>query len=132
MELKQGRDEAAVLQNDVLTTQHNLDAVMQRLAQSSLEGQVQQSNAALLAAASVPYEATSPDLFLNSEVGVFFGLFLGIGAALFAEMMDRSVRASEDLEQLFEGVPVLGRIPVVRPRDMLAAPATVRLLRSES
>jgi len=39
MQLKHQRDEGAVLQNDVVTAQRNLDAVTQRLAQSNLQSQ---------------------------------------------------------------------------------------------
>jgi chain length determinant protein EpsF len=113
LELKQSRDQAGLLQNDIVVAQRNLDAVTQRLAQSSLEGQVEQSNAVLLAAATAPDEPSSPNLPINGVVGVFFGLVLGVGAVLLAELLNGRVRAKEDLEEALEGVPVLAKIAAI-------------------
>jgi len=49
----------------VTMAQKNLEAVSQRLAQSSLESQAQQTNIELLAPAAVPMDAASPKLMLN-------------------------------------------------------------------
>jgi uncharacterized protein involved in exopolysaccharide biosynthesis len=121
LELKQLRDQAADLQNDVATAQRNLDAVNQRLAQSSLEGETQQANVVLLAPASEPLAYSSPNLLINSVVGVFFGLVLGIGAALLLEMTNRRVRSDAELVQLL-GLPILGTIRAIAPAK-LAVPA---------
>ena len=53
-------DAAAVLKNDVVAAQRNLDAVTQHLAQSNLESQTQQTNIALLTAATLPWRPSSP------------------------------------------------------------------------
>ena len=132
LELKQSRDEATLLQNDIVNAQHNLDAVTQRLAQSSLEGQVGQSNAVLLAAATPPDEPSSPNLAINGIVGVFFGLVLGLAAALLAELLDGRVRGKEDLEKTLEGVPVLARINAIKWDKAFDAPKVAGLLSSGS
>jgi len=121
-----------LLQNDIVTAQHNLEAVTQRLAQSSLEGQVEQSNAVLLAAATAPDEASSPNLAINGIVGVFFGLILGLAAALFAELRDARVRGKQDLEETLEGVPVLARITAIKWEKSLGPPKVAGLLSAES
>jgi chain length determinant protein EpsF len=110
LDLKQQHDQVSDLQNDVNMAQKNLDAVSQRLAQSSLESQAQQTNIELLAPAAVPTKASSPKLMLNLLFGLFVGAVCGIGAALLREMTDRRVREGDELLQLL-GVPVLGRIP---------------------
>jgi chain length determinant protein EpsF len=113
LDLKQQHDQVADLQNDVTMAQKNLDAVSERLAQSSLESQAQQTNIELLAPATVPRDAASPKLMLNVLFGLFLGTVCGIGAALLREMTDRRVREGDELLQLL-GIPVLGRIPYAK------------------
>jgi chain length determinant protein EpsF len=113
LDLKQQHDQVADLQNDVTMAQKNLDAVSERLAQSSLESQAQQTNVELLAPATVPRDAASPKLMLNVLFGLFLGTVCGIGAALLREMTDRRVREGDELLQLL-GIPVLGRIPYAK------------------
>jgi chain length determinant protein EpsF len=113
-ELSHQRDEAAVLQNDVLTAQRNLDAVAQRLAQSSLESQTQQTNISLLTTAVEPLKRSSPKYFLNLLVALFLGGLLGTGAAVFREVADRRVREAEELPSLL-GTPLFATIPNIRP-----------------
>jgi chain length determinant protein EpsF len=110
LELRHQHDEAADMQNDVTTAQRNLDAVTQRLAQSTLESQMQQTNIALLTSASEPLEPSSPRFQINLLLGLFLGTVLGVGAALLREMLDRRVRQGDELVELL-GVPLIGRIP---------------------
>jgi len=114
MDLKHSHDAAAVLENDVVTTQRDLDAVNQRLAMSNLESQTQQTNVVQLTTAAVPVIPSSPKLLIFLMVGVFLGLVTGVGVALLLEMKDMRLRNEEDLVRLL-GVPVLGRIKTMVP-----------------
>jgi chain length determinant protein EpsF len=114
LDLTHERDQVAVLQNDVATAQRNLDAVTQRLAQSSLESQTQQTNIYLLTTAVEPMKKSSPKYFLNLLVGIFLGGILGLSAALFRELTDRRVREDHDLSQAV-GVPLFAKIPSIKP-----------------
>jgi chain length determinant protein EpsF len=125
LEMKHNRDEAALLQNDVVTAQRNLDAVTGRLAQSSLEGAARQSNVVLLAPAAIPDERSSPSFGLDISLGVLFGLVLSIGAVLLRETTDRRVRTSTQLEQLL-GVPLLGEIAAIGPPPQALLPSPSR------
>ncbi len=109
IELKHRIDHAAILQSDVVTAQRNFDAVSQSLAQTSLESQAQLANVALLTRATEPAMRSSPKYLLNLAVGIFLGLALGIGAALWLEKVDERVRIDTRLAQLL-GVPLLARI----------------------
>jgi chain length determinant protein EpsF len=109
LDLVHQRDEAANLQNDVQAAQRNLDAVSQRLAQSSLESQTQQANIVLLTPAAEPAKYSSPNYKLNLALGVFLGSIIAIGSALLLEMTDQRVRSDNELLQLL-GVPLLGKI----------------------
>jgi uncharacterized protein involved in exopolysaccharide biosynthesis len=131
LDLKHQHDQVADLQNDVLMAQKNFEAVSQRLAQSSLESQAQQTNIEMLAQAAVPTDPASPKLALNLLFGMFVGAVCGLGAALLRELTDRRVRDGDELLQLL-GIPVLGRIPDVKTgpgRALLAsaAPAPGRI-----
>jgi chain length determinant protein EpsF len=109
LELKNQRDTLTVLQNDVQTAQRSLEAINQRLTQTSLESQVQQNNVAILNSAYEPLEASSPRVFLNFALSLIIGLALGIGAALLLEFSDKRIRSEQDLKALL-GVPVLGAL----------------------
>jgi chain length determinant protein EpsF len=125
LDLKHQRDEAAVLQNDVLTAQRNLDSVTQRLAQSSLESQTPQANIALLTPATEPIRYSSPNYFVNLVLGTFVGIIVGIGSALLLEAKNPRIRADEELVSLLK-VPLLGRIcatNVKSKRHRRSAPA---------
>ena len=114
LDLTHERDQVTVLQNDVATAQRNLDAVTQRLAQSSLESQTQQTNVYLLTTAVEPMKRSSPRYSLNLLVGIFLGGILGLSAALFRELTDRRVREDQDLSQA-TGVPLFAKIPGIKP-----------------
>lgn len=109
-QMKQQRDEAMVLQRDVESAQRAYDAVAARLTQSSLESQTKLTNTTLLAAATPPIRPASPNLALNSVLGVFVGLMFAIAFALLRELRDRRLRSVHDAVHVL-GLPVLGHLP---------------------
>lgn len=109
-QMKTQRDEAMVLQRDVESAQRAYDAVAARLTQSSLESQTKLTNTALLAAATEPIRPASPNLALNSLLGVFVGLMFAVAFALLRELKDRRLRSVQDAVQVL-GLPVLGHLP---------------------
>ena len=100
------RDQISVLENDVESAQKAYDTVVQRYAESSLQSQSNQTNISVLTQATEPLDPSSPKMFLNLIVAVFVGGFLGVGAALVAELIDQRVRSRESLE-IASGVHVL-------------------------
>jgi chain length determinant protein EpsF len=121
LDITHHHDEVAVLQNDVTAAQRNLDAVTQRLAQTSLESQLDQTNIVLLAPATEPLYRSSPRYSLNLLIGGFLGAVLGMGLALMRELSDRRLRDEVELVELL-GVPVLGTISAVRATRRLSRP----------
>jgi chain length determinant protein EpsF len=117
LELKHAHDQAAILQSDVNSAQRDLDAVSERLAQSSLESQTSQTNVVQLTTAMAPLSPSSPRLILNALIGFFLGGACGIGVALFLEALHPRIRLDEDLLNLL-GVPILGKIGSVTPRSI--------------
>jgi chain length determinant protein EpsF len=130
LELKHQHDQSAVLENDVIAVQHDLDTVNQRLAQSSLEGQTQETNVVLLTSASPPLDPSFPKLVLNVALGLFLGISLGIGVALLLEVRDPLIRREEELVELL-GVPLLVKIgpikiPPIAGGALAVSPARVK------
>jgi capsular polysaccharide biosynthesis protein len=80
------------------------------LNQSSLESQVTQSNAYVLADAVPPLLPSSPKIILNTALSAVIGLVLAIGAVILLEMLDRRLRTVDEIPELL-GLPVLGILP---------------------
>lgn len=113
------RDALTVLQRDVDSAQKAYDSVTQRLNQSQLESQVQQTNVSVLTPATEPTQPSSPIVRLNVLLAIFVGGFLGVTAALVTELVDRRVRSEGDLD--LPGVPLLASLapPAVEGRFRL-------------
>jgi len=110
LRMKAVRDEGAVLVREVENAQRAYEAVLARLNQTSLESQATQGNIFVLGRASPPAEASAPRVLLNTALSAVIGVMLAIGAVLALEMIDRRVRAYEDLT-IPLGLPVIGVMP---------------------
>jgi chain length determinant protein EpsF len=115
LQLKRERDEVAVLMKDVEAAQKAYDAVSQRLTQTRLESQSNQTNVSMLTAASPPIKPSSPLILLNTLIALFLGTMLGLCAAVLRELSDRRIRSLDDLVALM-AVPVLADIGKTRLR----------------
>ncbi len=107
LELRNERDQLAVLQRDVDAAKSTYEAVAARYTQASLESQATQTNVAVLSPATEPLAASSPRILRYTAMAVFFGLLAGLGAAFLWEMLDRRVRCAEDVAEMLQ-MPVLG------------------------
>jgi len=110
LRLKAVRDEGSVLQRDVENAQRTYDAILQRLTQTSLESQANQSNVNILTQAVPPIEPASPRILLNTLLALFVGTLLAVATALVLELMDRRIRNAEDVVTAL-GLPVIGLMP---------------------
>lgn len=126
--LNRARDELLPLVKDVEGAQQAYNTAMQRLNQTSLEGQSNLSSVSILDTAKIPDTPDSPKLLLNMILSVFLGSALGLGVGLLAEMLDRRVRSSEDLVDILQ-VPVLGIIKRGVPKQERLQLGWLRLLR---
>ncbi|MBS0425353.1 MAG: chain length determinant protein EpsF [Proteobacteria bacterium] len=109
LSLNHARNELQLLFKEVEGAQHAYNSAMQRLNQTTLEGQANLSSVSILDPARIPEKPHSPKLLLNMILSVILGTLLGLGAGLIAEMVDRRVRSPEDLVDVLQ-VPVLGII----------------------
>ena len=114
LQLKRQRDEIAVMQRDVESAQRSYDVVMQRLNQTNMESQANQTNVAILYPATEPVDPSRPKVLLNVILSIFVGGLLGVGLALRREMVDYRIRAPEDITELLK-LPVLGMIGKSHP-----------------
>jgi capsular polysaccharide biosynthesis protein len=89
--------------------------VAQRVSQTALESESQQTNVLLLGTAVPPTKPSGPKIVLNTVLSIFLGGLLGLGAAFVRELMDRRIRDVEDL-LVIDGVPVIG---VLEPKAKL-------------
>src|SRR4051812_11898098 len=113
LQLRNERDQLAVLQRDVDAAKNAYDAVTNRYLQQSLESQATQTNVFLLNPAIAAQEPSSPKAARLTLMSVVFGALLALGAALGLEFIDRRVRGPHDLSQMLQ-VPVLTVVPPMR------------------
>ena len=131
--LNRARDELAVLEKEVETAEQAYRTAAERHAETSLQGQSNQSEAAILSPALAPTEPAGPNVPFFTLAAAVLGTALGIGLAMLVEMLNRRVRVADDLVELL-GVPMLGEIDWHRVRHrrggFLPAPAPRRLFAS--
>ncbi|HEY2926011.1 chain length determinant protein EpsF [Piscinibacter sp.] len=118
LRMKQVRDESTVYLRDVENAQRVYDALLARLNQASMESLTTQSNIYVLAQAQPPLQASSPKVLLNTLLSIAIGAMLAVGATLVLELLDRRVRALEDVSTAL-GLPVLGVMPLPAGRRAL-------------
>jgi succinoglycan biosynthesis transport protein ExoP len=106
LEIKSQRDELAVLMREGESAQKAYDAVAQRLTQTRLESKLTQTNVAVLAAASEPFNPSAPRPLRYSLIAAVLGLFIACIGAIMREMRNRRIRSADDLEWSL-GIPVL-------------------------
>lgn len=114
--IRSERDELSVLVNDVETARRAYEAVGQRMTQTNLEGQSQQTNVLVLSPATEPTQHSKPRVLLNVLVSIFLGTMLGVGAALVLELSQRRIRSAEDLTLALD-LPVLAELDSSLPKS---------------
>jgi chain length determinant protein EpsF len=113
--LKRQRDQLAVYQREVDAAQRAIDLMTQRQTATTVESRSRQSNVSVISSAYPADKPSRPNLLLNTAVGSFFGLILGIIAAISVEAIQRPLRTSDDLLEAV-GVPVLAVLPPAASR----------------
>lgn len=106
LQLRALRDQLQVLQRDVETAQRTYDLVSQRLSQTNLESQTQQTNVVILGPAQEPAVPSSPKTTRSTLLSVFVGLILGVGGAMLLEVRNPRIRSMKELTDVLE-IPIL-------------------------
>jgi capsular exopolysaccharide synthesis family protein len=85
---------------------------LERYREISVAGELPTSNITIVDRAEIPQLPVKPNKRLNLMLGMFLGLFGGLGLALLMEHLNNTVSTPEEAEQLF-GVPCLSVVPDV-------------------
>jgi polysaccharide biosynthesis transport protein len=110
LDMKQERDQIAVLLRDVETAKRAYEAVTNRYNQVSLESQATRTNVSILTPAIQPLDAAFPKpLSQMLLLAAALGAVLACAAAMGMEMLDRRIRSAEDLGEMLQ-LPVLAVI----------------------
>lgn len=86
--------------------------VLDRTKQSDLTLMVRVNNIGVVDKARVPQRPVRPNVPVNVALGLLGGIALGIGFAFGKEVLDRSIKTPEDIEQAL-GLNFLGLLPQV-------------------
>jgi len=109
LELKNQRNELDALAREVDADQQTYEATLKNYYETLMVSQFNQTNISVLSPAIPPQEPFSPNVTLNMLSATFLGLFLGLGLAVSAEMLNRRVRTPEDVIELL-GSKVLATV----------------------
>ena len=105
-----------ILRREFETSRELYDGLLQRMKEIGVAAGVQENNIAVIDGALPAGAPFSPNLSRNLALAIVLGLMAGVGLALVLEFFDSTVHRTEDLEAL-TGRPVLGLVPMVKPRD---------------
>ena len=86
--------------------------ILERSKESDLTRRLRVNNISIVDYPSVPTGAVRPNVPANVAVGLLFGLVLGVGAAFGRNLLDRTVKTPEDVEQVTHAT-FLGLIPEI-------------------
>lgn len=104
------RDQMAILQQEVASAQNAYDLVARRLTETTVGMSAGYSNISIITPAATPLLPSRPNLVLNTAVGLFLGLFIGLLAAFALEAAQKPLRSADDLLNA-AGIPVLAVLP---------------------
>lgn len=96
------------------------EAFVDRLKETREQNDLVRPDARVLALAGVPGRPSSPRVLVNLFLGLLFGLGLGVGAAILAEIFDGKVTNVDDLERRL-GLSVVGSVPLIKSLPLLNA-----------
>lgn len=105
------------LLHDVETNRQLYDALQMRIKQAGLAAAMRASNVLVLDKAKAPLLPYSPNLKLNSALGLLAGMFFGVGFVFFRGNLRRNFE-SPGLTPAYLRLPELGVIPAFEGRSL--------------
>lgn len=116
--------ELANLTRDYQKLSENYSQLLTKQLDAEMAGRLEQrwkgARFRMLDPANLPEKPDSPKPKLILALGGVFGLLIGIGVSVAAEVLDPTVKDAEQLQNLLP-CPVLGRIPHLAPADTTRA-----------
>lgn len=98
------------LDRELQSSRELLTNVLKQIKETSLSVESNASNVVIVDKAVTPASPTYPRKKLVLMLGLLFGVFAGVGAALLLDYLDNTVRTPDDIEQMIK-LPSLGVIP---------------------
>jgi len=108
----------SVLEQEVNAAQKAFDVVAANAAQSRLQSLSTQGTVSFLGSAAAPLLPKGPNGILTMAIAAILGALLAILGSLLAEIANRRVRSTEDIESM-TGLPILGIVSAPAPRARL-------------
>lgn len=99
-----------IYQQEVDANRALYDGLLQRFKEIGVAGGVGVNNVAIVDAADVPQEPSSPRLLLNLAIAILAGLGLGSALAFALEQIDEAIADPAEVERRL-GLPLLGSVP---------------------
>lgn len=113
------------LQSEAAAARQMYETFLERTRQSTGQSESSTPSARLLTYASLPVSPTSPKWSVALGLALALGLLLAVAAAVLAELFDRSVKNTEDLECKV-GQPAIASIPTISKKLMQQMPPKER------
>jgi capsular exopolysaccharide synthesis family protein len=110
-----------VLQRDAVSNQQIFQSLLQRTRETGISGELTANNIRVVDAAQVPREPVWPRTERNLLLGLFGGLLLAVGAALFASYMDDRITTPREVTKHLQ-LPLLGLLPRLSEGDSTGDP----------
>jgi len=107
-----------ILKREVDTNRQLYDGLLQRFKEVGVAGQLSPNNISIVDRAEAPASPYKPNFLWNLALGALFGLVLGIVIAFVRELVDDTLKSSEDIEQRLK-LAVLGVIPKLGPKQTM-------------
>jgi polysaccharide biosynthesis transport protein len=99
-----------ILKREVGTNRALYEMLLAKKKEAGIATSLTASNIQVLDIAETPIKQHRPNIPLNMAIGVFLGLFGGIGLVFLKEHMDDTVKTPEDIEK-HVALPSLGMVP---------------------
>ena len=109
-DLNEGAAQYAILKHEVETSQDLYQTLQLKLKQAGIVAGLASANIGVVESGQIPSEPVDPNPPLDFALGIGCGLGLGLASALTMELLDTTVRDSEEVEAL-TALPILAEVP---------------------
>ncbi len=115
LELSQLSIQYGVLRKEVESNQKLYDALLSRVKETDLTGQLRLSNISVVDPAEAPTKPDRPKKARDILLSFILALMGGIGLSFFLEYMDNTIKKPEDIERFID-IPFLGVVGRFKPQ----------------